>query len=121
MQANVLDRGPDNRETTGLGREDVDLISALPHITEETFNGIGGLNVPMHRLRKRIKRQQVLFVLSQASYRLWIALRVLGFEGCQLGQGLLLCRLLPDANEFSLNLTTLSSGNSIQHIALLMS
>jgi len=83
VQANILDGGPDNGQTTGLRREHVNLIGALPHITEETLNGIGGLNVPMHRLRKRIKRQEVLFVLSQASYRFWIALSVLGFEGYQ--------------------------------------
>ncbi len=44
VQANVLDGGPDNRETTGLRREDVDLIRALSHIAEETLNGIGRLN-----------------------------------------------------------------------------
>ena len=64
VQANILDGGPDNGQTAGLHREHVNLIGALPHITEETLNGIGGLNVPMHRLRKRIKRQEVLFVLS---------------------------------------------------------
>ena len=32
MQADVLDRRPDNRQATGLRRENVDLISALPHI-----------------------------------------------------------------------------------------
>jgi hypothetical protein len=32
VQADILDRGPDNRQATVLGREDVDLISALPHI-----------------------------------------------------------------------------------------
>ncbi len=55
MQADVLDRGPDNRQATVLGREDVNLISALPHIAEETLDRVGGLNVPMHRSRKTIK------------------------------------------------------------------
>jgi hypothetical protein len=54
MQADVLNRCPDNGETTGLGREDVDLISTLPDIAEETLDRIGGLNVPVHRLRKGI-------------------------------------------------------------------
>ena len=67
MQTDVLDRGPDNCETTGLGREHINLIGALPHIAEQTLNGIGALNVAVHALRKGIKRQQVLFVLSQAS------------------------------------------------------
>ena len=34
--------------------QDVDLISPLPHIAKETFNGVSRLNVPVHRLRKRI-------------------------------------------------------------------
>ncbi|SRR6266700_3711115 len=120
VQADILDRGPDNRQATVLGREDVDLISPLPHIAEETFNGISGLNVAMHRLRKRIKRQEVLFILSQASHRLWIALAVFGFEGSELDHGLLLCRLIPNPNEFGLDVSTFSSRDSIEHIALFM-
>src|SRR6266700_3161303 len=91
-----------------------------PHIAEEALNGIGRLNVSMHRLRKLVKRQQVLFILSQASYRFWIALSVLGFEGGQVGERLLLTRLLPDAHELSLDGCTLSSGDRIEHGALLM-
>ena len=59
--------------------QDVDLISPLPHEAPETFNGVSRLNVPVHRMRKRIKRQEVLFVLSQAPDRFWIALSVLGW------------------------------------------
>ena len=81
MQADVLDRGPDNRKATGFCCEDVNLIGALPHIAEQAFNGVGRLNVAMHRLRKRIKRQRLLFLLSQTSHRLWIAFAVFGFEG----------------------------------------
>jgi hypothetical protein len=93
---------------------------ALPHIAEQTFDGIGGLNMPMHGGRKLVKGQEVLFILSQTSHRLWIALSVLGFEGCQLCQCLLLIRLLTDASEFSLDVAALSSGDSIEDIALLM-
>ena len=78
MQADVLNRCPDNGETTGLGCEDVDLIGTLPYIAEETLDRIGGLNVPMHRCGKRIKRQEVLFVLSQAAHCFGIALSILG-------------------------------------------
>jgi hypothetical protein len=78
MQTDILDRRPDNRQATGLRREYINLVGALSDITEETLNGIGGLNVPMHRLRKRIKRQEVLFILNEALHRLWIALSVLG-------------------------------------------
>ena len=78
MQADILDRGPDNRQATGLGREHIDLISPLSHIAEETFNGVGRPNVPVHGLRELIKRERLLFLLSQASYCLWIALTVFG-------------------------------------------
>src|SRR2546421_10832912 len=120
VQTDILDRGPDNREATGLRREHVNLISTLAHVTKQTLNGIGGLNVAMQRLRKRIKRQQVFFVLSQASYRFWITFAVFGFESSQLGQCLLFCRLLPDAHQFGLDIATLSSGDRLEDIALLV-
>ena len=113
VQADILDRGPDNRQATVLGREDVDLISPLPHIAEQTFNGISGLNVAMHRGRKRIKRQEMFFVLSQASHRFGITLSILGFEGHQLYHCFLLCWLLPDAHQFGLHVGALSSGDGI--------
>ena len=68
MQADVLHRRPDNGETTGFGREGINLIGALPHVAEETFDRIGCLNVSMHRLRKRKKGEGVLFILSQTSH-----------------------------------------------------
>ena len=45
VQTDVLDGGPDNRQTTGLRGEDVDLISALAHEAPKTFNGVGRLNM----------------------------------------------------------------------------
>jgi len=54
MQADVLDGRPNDRQATGLRCEHIDLIGALAHITEQTLKRIGGLNVPMHRLRKGI-------------------------------------------------------------------
>ncbi len=54
MQADVLDGGPDNREATGFGGEDVNLIGTLPHIAKQAFESIGRLNVPVHALRERI-------------------------------------------------------------------
>ena len=117
MQADVLDRGPDNRQATALGREDVNLIGALAHIAEETLDGIGGLNVPMHRLRKIIKRQRFLFFLGEASHRFGIAFAIFGFEGLQLNHGLLFAGLLPIGYECGLNLSALSSGDRIEDVA----
>src|SRR6266699_3617181 len=111
VQTDILDRSPDHGQTTGLRREDIDLISALAHIAEQAFNGIGGLNVAVHRLRKSIKGQQVLFILRQAANGLGIALRVFGFESGHLGQGLRLCGLPPDADQFGLDIAVLSSGD----------
>jgi len=64
VQADVLDRGPDNGQATGLGREHVNLVGALSHIAKKTFDSVGRLNVTMHDLGKRIKCQHMLFVLS---------------------------------------------------------
>jgi hypothetical protein len=73
VQADVLDHGPDNHEATGLGCEHVDLIGALPQEAPQTLNGIGRLNVPMHAGRELVKRQALLFFLSQTSHGLGIA------------------------------------------------
>ncbi len=94
MQANILHRGPDNRQATGFRRKDVDLIGALAHITKEAFNGVRGSNVPVHSLRKGIKGQEVLFVFSQASHRFGIALSIFGFEGGRRGMALSTLRCL---------------------------
>jgi hypothetical protein len=78
VQADVLDGRPDNRQATGFRRKHINLVGALAHEAPQTFNSIGGLNVSMHGGREFIKRQQVLFVLSQASHRLGIAFAVFG-------------------------------------------
>ena len=55
VQADILDGGPDDRQATRLRREHINLIGALAHITEQTLNRIGRLNVSVHALRKGIK------------------------------------------------------------------
>ena len=42
---------------------------ALPHIAEQTFNGVGRLNVAMHGGRELVKRQQVRLILCQTADR----------------------------------------------------
>jgi hypothetical protein len=121
MQTDILDRRPDNRLTTGLCREHVDLISPLPHIAKKTFNGVGGLNVPVHHLGELVKGQHLVFLLRQASHRfpdsvchIW---RVLVSNWTTAP-----CRLplLPNPHEFGLNERALSFGDSIEDVALLM-
>ncbi len=120
MQADILHRCPDDCQATGLRREDVDLISSLPHEAPETLNGIGRLNMSMHALRELVKREGLLFFLRQTSHGFWIALAIFGFEGGQLGHCLLFIRLIPDANKFGLDISTLPPGDGIQDIALFM-
>jgi hypothetical protein len=67
VQTDILDGRPDDREATSLGGEHVDLIGALSHVAEQALNGIGGLNVSVHRGGELVKGQQVLFVLRQAA------------------------------------------------------
>jgi hypothetical protein len=64
VQADILDRCPHNRQAAVLGGENVNLISALPHVAEEAFDGIGGLNMSVHDLRKLVKREGLLFLFS---------------------------------------------------------
>jgi hypothetical protein len=68
-EGNPLDGGPDDGQATRLRREHVDLVGPLTDEAPETLDGVGRLNVAVHALRERVKRQEVLFVLSQASYR----------------------------------------------------
>src|SRR5260370_12994881 len=44
----------------------------------------------------------------------------MGFEGHQLGHSLLFGGLIPDPSEFGCHLSTLSSGDGIEHVALFM-
>jgi hypothetical protein len=69
VQTDILDGCPNNGKTAGLRGEGINLIGPLSHIAKQTFDSIGGLNMAMHGRRKLVKRQQMLFILSQASYR----------------------------------------------------
>ena len=81
VQTDILHRCPDDGEATGFRREHINLIGALPHIAEETFDGIGRLNMPLHGGRELVKRQEVFFILRQASHGLGRAFALFGFEG----------------------------------------
>src|SRR5947208_10194994 len=100
---NSLHHGPDNAQTACLCSEGVNLIGASSHIAKEAFNRIGTANMSMHCLREIIKGQEMLFVFAQTAHRLWIALTVLAFEGCQFCQCLLFCGLVPDPAQFGGN------------------
>ena len=76
--------------------------------------------MPVNSLRKGIKREEVLFILRQASHCFGIAYGVLSFEGSQLGERLWLCRLLPNARQLGLDLSSFASRNSSKHVALFM-
>ena len=78
MQADVLHRGPNNGQTTGFRGEHINLIGALLHIAEQTLNRIRGLNMPMHVLRKLVKGEGLLFILSETAHRFGIAFAIFG-------------------------------------------
>jgi hypothetical protein len=120
MQTDVLDHSPNDHQATRLYCEHINLISPLPYIAKQALNGISRLNIPMHPLRKVVKREGLLFLLCQTAHCLWIPLATFGFEGRQLGYSLPLAGLIPDANEFSLNISALASRDGIQDIALFL-
>lgn len=77
-QADILDDRPDDGQTTGFGREGINLIGALPNIPKQAFNRIGAADGAMHDRRERIKGQQVRFILDQTANGFRIALLVFG-------------------------------------------
>ena len=74
----ILHHGPDDGQTTDFCRERINLISSLPNIAKEAFNGIGGTHRAMHHLREGVKRQEMFFIFGQAADSFWIALLVFG-------------------------------------------
>ena len=81
-QTDILHHGPDNGQATGFRGEGVNLIRAPSHITKQTFDRIGTVNVAMHDGREGIKRQQVLFIFRETADRFGIAQVV--FAECSL-------------------------------------
>lgn len=63
MQTGVLDRGPDNGKATHLRRKHINLIGALPNIAKQTFDGVGGLNMPMMHFQKLIPIMKPAYTL----------------------------------------------------------
>ncbi len=74
----------------------------------------------MHDRREGLKGQEMFFVLHQAAHRFGIDLAIFAFEGCQLHEGLLFRRRLPDPSSLRGNGVLLSFGDGIHHIALFM-
>src|SRR5207244_12816749 len=85
-----------------------------------TLTSIVLLEVSMHTHRKSVKRQEMLFILQQAKPRFRIALSILGLEGGQVDECLLLGRLFPDATQLCLNVSTFPPRDGVEHIALLV-
>jgi hypothetical protein len=109
VQTDILDGSPHNRQATGFGREHVDLIGALAHIdfpdsqSHWSSECVGACSEERHKMSRDALHPQPSCGLPLDSVeRIW------------------LCRLIPDAHEFGLNIAALSSGDSGEHIALLM-
>ena len=71
VETDILHNRPHNGQTTHLGGKGINLIGALSNIAEEAFYGIGRLNVTMHSRWKSVKGQEMLFIFSQAPYRIF--------------------------------------------------
>ena len=121
VQTDILDRRPDDCQATRLCREHVNLIGALAHIdfpgsrshwwseyADAWRQGTG------KRSRGALHPQRGFAPPLDSVECTWLVI------GCQLCQGLLLTRLLPDANEFGLHIASLSSRDGVEDIALLM-
>jgi hypothetical protein len=99
----ILHDGPDNGQTTGFRRKGVNLIGALSNIAEKAFDGIGRLDMTVPSRWKGIKRQEMLFILSQAPYGFAIALSIFGLKRIEVGQRIFLLLLFPKSCELGLD------------------
>jgi hypothetical protein len=63
-EGNALYGGPDDGQTTHLGREHINLIGALAHEAPQTLDGIGRADVAMHCPRKVVKGQGFVFLFG---------------------------------------------------------
>ena len=96
VQTDILDRCPDNREATGLRRECVNLICALSYVALRGFRWHWWFeDVGACGFRELVKRQGLLFLLSQASHRFWVALAVFGECSRSVGPRLPVCLVDP--------------------------
>jgi hypothetical protein len=80
-ERNPLDGSPDNGQTTHLRGKHVNLVSPLPNIAEETLDGVGRSNVAVHRLRKAIKGESFVFLLTETRDGFGVEFAIFGFEG----------------------------------------
>src|SRR5712675_599502 len=88
-QTDILHDRPDNGQARRFGCKGVNLISALSHIAKEAFNRIRATNVAVHHWRKRIIRQKMFFIFTEAADGFGGALLVFGFKGRQIEHRLL--------------------------------
>ena len=88
-QVDILHHGPDDGQTTDFCRERINLISSLPNIAKEAFNGIGAPNGAMHDRWKSRKRQKMLFIFTEAADGFGRAFLLFGLKGRQIEQRIL--------------------------------
>jgi hypothetical protein len=97
VKTDILHHSPDNGETAHLRREGINLIATLSHMAEKAFDGIGRLNMTRHGRGKGIKREEMLFILSQAPYCFGVALSLLRFKRIQIDERVFLLLLVPNS------------------------
>src|SRR6202162_5041060 len=120
MKTNILHHSPHNGQTTHLGGEGINLISALSDVAEKALDGIGRLDVMSHCRWEVVKSQEMLFILNQATHRFRIALTIFCLKRMQIGECILLLLLFPNPREIRLDGFPLSSWDRVEDIVMLM-
>ncbi len=119
-QVDVLHDSPHDGQATGFRREGVNLIGAQSNIAKETLDGVGTPNVAVHNGWKRVKRQEMFFILAETADSFGIALLIFGFEGDQIEQRIFFLLLFENSGKFRTDLFAFTMRNRVQNIALFM-
>src|SRR5258708_10842995 len=72
----------------------------------------------IHGRWKGIKREEMLFILSQAAYCFGVALSIFRFKRIQIDERIFLLLLLPNSAEFGLDFLAFSSRDGTHDVAL---
>src|SRR5205085_3062230 len=118
VKTDILHHGPDNGQTAHLCGEGINLIGALSNIAEKAFDRIGRLDMTIHSRGKGIKRQEMLFILSQAPYGFGVALSIFGLKRMQIDERIFLLLLFPNSCELGLDCLPFSSRDGTHDGAL---
>src|SRR6266581_1921429 len=84
------------------------------------LNSIGRLNMTIQGRWQGIKRQEMLFILSQAPHSFGVALSIFGFKRMQIDERIFLLLWFPNSAECGLDFLPFSSRDGTHDVALLV-